>query len=72
MYTTLASISQRTKINLKMSHSDSYCDTTLCLAIKIDKEFRSILALCEIKSLEMLPGQCTVFVHKCTCTVSNG
>ncbi len=47
-------ISQSTKIHLKMSCQyiasiTLYCSITLCLAIKIDWQLRSILALSEIK-----------------------
>ncbi len=35
-------------MNCQYYHSDLYCDITLCLAITIDLQLRSTLALCEI------------------------
>ena len=52
LYTRAGWISQSTKIHLKMScqfcRIDLNRDITFCLAIKIDTQLRSILALCEI------------------------
>ncbi len=66
-YVKKVTISQRDKINLKMSchyyHSDLFCDITLCLATKINWQLRSILALCEIGVGFLCYVSCGPFIH---------